>query len=107
MGLFGISEVLSTVGSKEDRAIVKTKIRNLLPSLQDWKDSSLPHSRKPLGFLLGLLPGIGLSIPTFISYGLEKKLSRHPERFGKGAIEGVAGPEAATTLQQEERSSPC
>jgi putative tricarboxylic transport membrane protein len=95
MGLFGISEVLSTMGSKEERTIIKTKIRNLLPSIQDWKDSFLPIIRGSfLGFLLGILPGIGLSIPTFISYGLEKKLSKHPERFGKGAIEGVAGPES-------------
>jgi putative tricarboxylic transport membrane protein len=95
MGLFGISEVLSTVGSVEDRTIVKTKIRKLLPSLQDWKNSSFPILRGTfLGFFLGILPGIGLSIPTFISYGLEKKLSKHPDRFGNGAIEGVAGPES-------------
>lgn len=95
MGLFGISEVLSTIGSREDRTIVKTRIRKLLPSLQDWKDSSFPIIRGTfLGFFLGILPGIGLSIPTFISYGLEKKLSKRPERFGNGAIEGVAGPES-------------
>jgi len=95
MGLFGVSEVLSSEGSGEDRTIVKTKIRNLLPSARDWKDSSLPILRgTTLGFFLGILPGIGLSIPTFVSYGLEKKLSKHPERFGSGAIEGVAGPEA-------------
>jgi putative tricarboxylic transport membrane protein len=95
MGLFGISEVLSSVGSPENRTIVKTKIRKILPSFQDWKDSTLPIIRGTfLGFFLGILPGIGLSIPTFISYGLEKKLSKHPDRFGKGAIEGVAGPES-------------
>jgi putative tricarboxylic transport membrane protein len=95
MGLFGVAEVLSSVGSTEDRSIVKTKIRNILPSWQDWKVSLPPILRGTgLGFFLGILPGIGLSIPTFVSYAMEKKLSRHPERFGNGAIEGVAGPEA-------------
>jgi putative tricarboxylic transport membrane protein len=95
MGLFGISEVLFSVSSGENRTIIKTKVRNLLPSRRDWKDSSRPILRGTvLGFCLGILPGIGLSIPTFVSYGLEKRLSKHPERFGTGAIEGVAGPEA-------------
>src|SRR5213075_370746 len=62
----------------------------------DWKRSAGPIARgSVLGFLLGILPGIGAIIPTFISYALEKRISRTPERFGKGAIEGVAGPEAA------------
>lgn len=102
MGLFGVSEVLSSVGSKEVRSIVKTKIRNLFPSIQDWQDSSFPILRGTfLGFFLGILPGIGLSVPTFISYGLEKRLSKHPERFGRGAIEGVAGPEACNNAAAE------
>jgi len=67
-----------------------------LPSRDDWKRSAGPIARgSVLGFLLGILPGIGAIIPTFISYALEKRISRTPERFGKGAIEGVAGPEAA------------
>jgi len=95
MGLFGISEVLASVGAMGGRSVVKTEIRRILPSRQDWKDSLAPILRGTgLGFFLGILPGIGLSIPTFASYALEKKLSRHPERFGSGAIEGVAGPEA-------------
>jgi putative tricarboxylic transport membrane protein len=94
IGLFGVSEVLSSVGAIKDRTVKESKIRGLLPTLQDWKDSFLPIFRGSfLGFFMGILPGIGLSIPTFISYGLEKKLSKHPERFGSGAIEGVAGPE--------------
>lgn len=95
MGLFGISEVLSSVGSMDGRTIAKTKIRNMLPSLQDWKDSWAPILRGTgIGFFLGILPGLGLSIPTFVSYATEKKLSRRPEQFGNGAIAGVAGPEA-------------
>ncbi|OGP65153.1 MAG: transporter [Deltaproteobacteria bacterium RBG_13_47_9] len=96
MGLFGVAEVLSNIGSSENRAVVKTKIRGILPTVKDWKDSLPPIIRGSfLGFILAILPGVGLSIPTFLSYGMEKKLSKTPERFGTGAIEGVAGPEAA------------
>ncbi len=63
---------------------------------EDWKRSVGPFGRgSVLGFLIGVLPGIGPSLASFLSYGMEKKLSKHPEEFGKGAIEGVAGPEAA------------
>lgn len=95
MGLFGISEVLLNVKSTLDREVFEAKIKGLLPSLQDWKDSAFPMVRGTLlGFFMGILPGIGAIIPTFISYGIEKKLSRHPEKFGTGVIEGVAAPEA-------------
>ena len=74
----------------------KTRIAGLLPTRDDWRASAAPIGRgSVLGFFLGILPGIGAIIPTFISYALEKRLSRHPERFGHGAIEGVAGPESA------------
>jgi putative tricarboxylic transport membrane protein len=96
MGLFGVSEVFFNIEKKMETEIFKTDIKGLLPSRQDWKDSSKPIVRGGLlGFVLGILPGIGAIIPTFISYGLEKRLSKHPEKFGKGAIEGVAGPESA------------
>jgi putative tricarboxylic transport membrane protein len=95
IGLFGVSEVLSNIGTIENQAVVKTKIRNLLPTLRDWKDSFFPIIRGTvLGFFMGILPGVGVSIPTFVCYGMEKKLSKNRDRFGKGAIEGVAGPEA-------------
>jgi putative tricarboxylic transport membrane protein len=65
---------------------LKTKIKDLFPSLQDWKDSKFPILRGTLvGFVLGALPGMGLSSP-FLSYGLEKRLSKHPEKFGTGVI---------------------
>jgi putative tricarboxylic transport membrane protein len=67
-----------------------------LPNIEDWKRSTGPIIRASvIGFFLGLLPGGGAILPTFVSYTLEKKLSKHPEEFGRGAIEGVAGPETA------------
>jgi len=97
MGLFGISEVLLNVEEKlSQREIFKTEFKGLLPNLQDWKESIWPIIRgSGLGFFLGILPGGGAVISSFVSYGMEKKLSKHPEEFGKGAIAGVAGPEAA------------
>ena len=88
--LFGVSEVLVNVEKIIERKVGETKIRGLLPSLQDWKDSIKPILRGSfLGFFLGTLPGGGALISSFASYAMEKKLSKHPERFGKGAIEGV------------------
>jgi putative tricarboxylic transport membrane protein len=96
MGLFGISEVLLNVESKIKREIFETKIKGLLPNRKDWRDSTWPIIRGSIvGFFLGILPGGGAVISSFVSYGMEKKLSRHPERFGTGVIEGVAGPESA------------
>jgi len=96
MGLFGISEVLLNVEQSIQRTVVEAKIRNLLPTLADWAASVGPILRGTgLGFFLGVLPGGGSLISSFASYAMEKKLSGHPEQFGKGAIEGVAGPESA------------
>ena len=96
MGLFGISEVLLNIERGVEQEVFDTRIKNLLPTREDWKRSGGPIARgSVLGFVLGILPGIGSIIPTFISYALERRLSRHPERFGTGLIEGVAAPEAA------------
>jgi len=96
MGLFGISEVLSNIEMTVKRDIFKVDIKRLLPDLEDWKRSIWPILRgSGLGFFLGILPGGGAVISSFASYALEKRISRHPEKFGTGAIEGVAGPEAA------------
>jgi len=96
MGLFGVSEVLLNVESKLERQIFVTKIKGLLPNRKDWRDSAWPIIRgSVIGFFLGILPGGGAVISSFVSYGVEKKLSRHPEKFGSGVIEGVAGPESA------------
>jgi putative tricarboxylic transport membrane protein len=96
IGLFGVSEVLLSVEKSFTRDIFETKIKGLLPNLQDWKDSLLPTLRASvISFLMAIIPGISVVIPTFISYSLEKRISKHPERFGTGTIEGVAAPEAA------------
>jgi putative tricarboxylic transport membrane protein len=96
MGLFGISEVLLNIEKVVRRDILKTRVKGLLPTAKDWRDSTGPIARGSLlGFFLGILPGGGAVISSFISYAVEKRVSKHPERFGKGAIEGVAGPESA------------
>ncbi|MFH1124714.1 MAG: tripartite tricarboxylate transporter permease [Pseudomonadota bacterium] len=96
MGLFGISEVFENLEKTIQRDVLSTKFRNLFPNLQDWKDSIGAIFRGTfLGFFLGLIPGGGAIVASFASYAIEKKISKHPERFGKGAIQGVAGPEAA------------
>jgi putative tricarboxylic transport membrane protein len=96
MGLFGIGEVLVNIEQGLRQEVFRPEIRGLWPNRQDWKDSAAPIARgSVLGFVLGILPGVGAIIPTFISYALEKRVSRRPERFGTGVIEGVAGPEAA------------
>ena len=96
MGLFGITEVLENLETEIKRDIVATKFKNLFPTLQDWKDSAGPIGRGTiLGFFLGLVPGGGAIIASFASYAIEKKVAKHPEEFGHGAIQGVAGPESA------------
>ena len=96
MGLFGISEVLMNLEAPEVRDVFKTSLRGLLPSLQDWRQSFGAVLRGSfLGFFIGVLPGGGDIISSFVAYAIEKRLSKHPERFGKGAIEGVAAPESA------------
>jgi putative tricarboxylic transport membrane protein len=96
MGIFGIPEILENIETSLKQEVYITKIKGLLPNRQDWKESGWPIARgTALGFFLGLLPGVGAMIPTFISYALEKRLSKHPEKFGAGEIAGVAGPEAA------------
>lgn len=96
MGMFGISEVLTNIEISSERILYRGKIKNLLPNLEDWRRSIGPILRGSLiGFVAGILPGAGAIIPTFASYSIEKRISKHPEEFGKGAIEGVAGPETA------------
>jgi putative tricarboxylic transport membrane protein len=96
MGLFGVAEVLVNLERTVSRSIVEGRIAHLLPTRRDWADSAAPIARgSVLGFLLGILPGGGAIVSSFASYALEKALSKRPDRFGKGAVEGVAGPEAA------------
>jgi putative tricarboxylic transport membrane protein len=96
MGLFGISEVLLNLETEIRRDILTTKVKNLFPTLKDWADSRWSIVRGSiLGFFLGIIPGGGAVVASFASYALERKVSKHPEEFGKGAIQGVAGPESA------------
>jgi putative tricarboxylic transport membrane protein len=96
MGLFGIGEILVNVEQTIKAEIIQTKIRGLLPNRDEWRAAAAPVARGSLlGFFVGVLPGGGAIISSFMAYTLEKKLSKHPERFGKGAVEGVAAPEAA------------
>ena len=96
MGLFGISEVLLNLEQNLQREIFKSRLSGLFPSRQDWRDSAKPIARGSiLGFFLGILPGGGAVLSSFVSYAIEKRFSKHPEKFGHGAIEGVAGPESA------------
>ena len=96
MGLFGIAEILSNLEQRLDRQVFETNVKGLMPNKEDWKRSAGPIARgSVLGFFLGILPGGGAVIASFLSYAMEKRLSKTPERFGKGAIEGVAGPETA------------
>jgi putative tricarboxylic transport membrane protein len=96
MGMFGIAEVLSNVEVIVKQEIFQTKIKNIWPNWKDWAESRLAILRgSVIGFFLGILPGPSATIASFGSYALEKKISKHPEKFGTGAIEGVAGPEAA------------
>jgi putative tricarboxylic transport membrane protein len=96
MGLFGISEVLLNLEKTVKTEVLKSKIKSYLPTKDDWRKSALPIARGTLlGFFLGILPGGGAILSSFISYAVEKRVSKYPEKFGTGVIEGVAGPEAA------------
>jgi len=96
MGLFGVSEVIVNVEKVIKSKVITAKAKNLLPSLKDWQDSFWPIIRGSVtGFLIGILPGPSSTISSFTSYAMEKKLSKHPEKFGTGMIAGVAGPESA------------
>jgi len=97
IGLFGVAELLSSAHDKltAERPL-KVRFKELLPTRSEWKRSQGPIVRGSImGFLFGLIPGPTAIIATFSSYALERKLSKHPEEFGHGAIEGVAGPESA------------
>lgn len=99
MGVFGVAELLvMAAGSDEKNKVIAqpSKLSELLPSRADWGASIKPILRGTgLGFFLGLLPGGGATLSSFTSYVMERQLSKHPQRFGQGAIEGVAGPESA------------
>lgn len=96
MGLFGISEVFINLEKVVQRQVIAAKITRLLPSLQDWMESKWAIVRgSVIGFFLGVIPGGGAVLGSLVSYAIEKRVSKHPQKFGKGAIAGVAAPESA------------
>ena len=96
MGAFGIGEILTATEERLVRMIHRIKVRELLPTREELRASWGPIFRgSGLGFLIGILPGSAHVLSSFVSYAVEKRLSKHPEAFGTGRIEGVAGPETA------------
>lgn len=109
MGLFGMGEVIATICEKRsDIRVEKVKFRDLYPNKEEIKRSIMPIGRGGvIGFFMGLIPGPSATISTFVSYALEKKLSKHPEDWGNtGAIEGVAGPESANNAASSSQMIP-
>jgi putative tricarboxylic transport membrane protein len=98
IGLFGLPEIIANAGREKMPTVHQGKIRmkDMLPTREDWRRSYMPMLRgSGVGAFFGALPGTGGLVATFVSYALERKVSKHPEEFGKGAIEGIAAPEAA------------
>jgi len=96
MGLFGLSEIIASIRNQVQAPQERVTLRSMLPSRAEARLSALPMLRGAgIGSVFGILPGTGQSIASFMSYAVEKKISRQPERFGHGAIEGIAAPEAA------------
>ena len=96
IGLFGLSEIFINLERKAQIKPVHPRLRELIPRWKDLKAATPAIGRGTIvGFIFGIIPGVSHVVSTFVSYALEKRLSRHPEQFGKGAIAGVAGPESA------------
>jgi TctA family transporter len=96
MGMFGFAEIILNLEQKENREVFTSKVTNLMPRWDDFKQAFPAILRGTgLGSVLGILPGGGAILASFASYAIEKKISKHPEEFGQGAIAGVAGPESA------------
>ena len=107
VGVFALSEIISNLGDKEERQVFTKKVSNLWPSWADLKQSAGAIMRgTAIGAFFGVLPGTGPAIASFSSYMVEKKIAKDPSRFGKGAIEGVAGPEAANNADAQTKFIP-
>jgi TctA family transporter len=102
MGVFGFSEIMNNVQQKEEREVFLGKISHLYPDWADIKAATGPVLRgTAIGSALGILPGGGAVMASFASYTIEKKIAKHPELFGTGAIQGVAGPESANNAASQ------
>ncbi len=98
LGLFGLAELMRNAGVLTSSSLLSKSVdlKSMWPERKDWLRSAMPMVRgSGLGAVFGTLPGTGGMIASFISYAIEKRISRHPEQFGKGAVEGIAGPETA------------
>jgi putative tricarboxylic transport membrane protein len=98
IGLFGLGEIIAGYEEVKKEEWIQADLRwsQVMPSLRDLRESSWPMARgTAAGFFAGTLPGVGATIASFLSYGIERRVSKEPEKFGKGAIAGVAGPETA------------
>jgi putative tricarboxylic transport membrane protein len=102
VGVFAVSEIIQNLGDPEERTVFTKKVTNLWPTWADIKTSAGAIFRgTAIGAFFGVLPGTGPAIASFSSYMVEKKLAKDPSRFGKGAIEGVAGPESANNADAQ------
>ena len=96
MGMFGISEIIRNLEDEHQRSLVAAKVKSLMLTKEEFKRIIAPVLRGTvIGSFLGILPGGGAMLSSFASYSIEKKISKYPREFGRGAIEGVAGPESA------------
>jgi putative tricarboxylic transport membrane protein len=96
IGLFGVSEILINLEKTGTIKAITPRLRDLVPRWKDLRDAAPAVGRgSVIGFIFGIIPGVSHVVSTFVSYAIEKKFSKHPEEFGKGAIAGVAGPETA------------
>jgi putative tricarboxylic transport membrane protein len=96
VGLFGLGEILSTPSAGAVKDIISPRMRELLPTRKEWSEAKMPIARGTLlGFIIGIIPGSAHVISSFLSYAIERRISKHPEQFGNGAVAGVAGPETA------------
>jgi TctA family transporter len=102
VGVFAIGEIIGNLGQPDEETVFTAEIKGLMPTINDLKISAAPIMRGTLiGAFFGVLPGTGPAIASFSSYMVEKKLAKDPSRFGKGAIEGVAGPESANNADAQ------
>jgi putative tricarboxylic transport membrane protein len=102
VGVFAVGEIINNLGTTSERVLFTSKVRNLFPSREDLQRSLGPILRGTgIGAFFGVLPGTGPAIASFSSYVVEKKIAQDPSRFGRGAIEGVAGPESANNADAQ------
>jgi putative tricarboxylic transport membrane protein len=102
VGVFAVGEIIANLGGSREPRLLTSSVVNVLPTRQDMKQALAPILRGTgIGVFFGVLPGTGPAVASFASYMLEKKIAKDPSRFGRGAIEGVAGPEAANNADAQ------